>query len=231
MTTLSAWILLIAGLARSADPRIRRREKRTRCGQWKKARRYQYRCSSAFLRCRRASCAGSLPSRSPSRCGNCRARLFVANNLFFAPLSAVALRAGELWSTGELQTHIWVSFVEFAGGLRARRRGRDPARHRAGRIDPRARPGRPVDLDALRHADHRARPLVHPVARHRRRLEDRHRLPHRGVPDPDQHGGGPHQHRPHADRSGALARRERDSRSTRRCDCPPRCRSSSRGCG
>jgi NitT/TauT family transport system permease protein len=45
------------------------------------------------------------------------ARLFVANNLFFAPLSAVALRAAELWSTGELQTHIWVSFVEFAGGF------------------------------------------------------------------------------------------------------------------
>ena len=45
------------------------------------------------------------------------ARLFVANNLFFAPLSAVAVRAVELWSTGELQTHIWVSFVEFAGGF------------------------------------------------------------------------------------------------------------------
>jgi ABC-type nitrate/sulfonate/bicarbonate transport system permease component len=45
------------------------------------------------------------------------ARLFVANNLFFAPLSAVAVRAVELWSTGELQTDIWVSFVEFAGGF------------------------------------------------------------------------------------------------------------------
>jgi NitT/TauT family transport system permease protein len=45
------------------------------------------------------------------------ARLLVANNLFFAPLSAVAARAVELWSTGELQTHIWVSFVEFAGGF------------------------------------------------------------------------------------------------------------------
>jgi ABC-type nitrate/sulfonate/bicarbonate transport system permease component len=44
------------------------------------------------------------------------ARLFVANNLFFAPLSAVAVRAGELWASGELQTHIWVSFIEFAGG-------------------------------------------------------------------------------------------------------------------
>ena len=44
------------------------------------------------------------------------ARLLVANNLFFTPLSAVAVRAAELWASGELQTHIWVSFVEFAGG-------------------------------------------------------------------------------------------------------------------
>jgi NitT/TauT family transport system permease protein len=44
------------------------------------------------------------------------ARVLIHNNLFFAPLSAVAERAIELWSTGELQTHIEVSFVEFAGG-------------------------------------------------------------------------------------------------------------------
>jgi ABC-type nitrate/sulfonate/bicarbonate transport system permease component len=45
------------------------------------------------------------------------ARVLVRNDLFFAPLSAVAMRAIELWSSGELQTHIEVSFVEFAGGF------------------------------------------------------------------------------------------------------------------
>jgi NitT/TauT family transport system permease protein len=45
------------------------------------------------------------------------ARVLVRNDLFFAPLSAVALRAAELWSTGELQTHIEASFLEFAGGF------------------------------------------------------------------------------------------------------------------
>lgn len=44
------------------------------------------------------------------------ARVLIRNDLFLAPLSAVAVRAVELWSTGELQTHIEVSFVEFAGG-------------------------------------------------------------------------------------------------------------------
>jgi NitT/TauT family transport system permease protein len=44
------------------------------------------------------------------------ARVLIRNDLFFAPLSAVGLRAAELWSSGELQTHIEVSFVEFAGG-------------------------------------------------------------------------------------------------------------------
>ena len=41
----------------------------------------------------------------------------VSNQLFFVPLSAVLARARELWSTGELQTHIWVSAVEFAAGF------------------------------------------------------------------------------------------------------------------
>lgn len=45
------------------------------------------------------------------------ARVFVANNLFLTPLSTVAVRAVELSSTGELQNHIYVSFVEFIGGF------------------------------------------------------------------------------------------------------------------
>ncbi len=45
------------------------------------------------------------------------ARVFVANNLFLTPLSTIAARAGELWATGELQSHIYTSFIEFAGGF------------------------------------------------------------------------------------------------------------------
>ena len=45
------------------------------------------------------------------------ARLLVDNALFFAPLSAVFVRAAELWSTGELQVHIQVSFIEFFWGF------------------------------------------------------------------------------------------------------------------
>jgi NitT/TauT family transport system permease protein len=44
------------------------------------------------------------------------ARHLIANQLFFVPLSAVFARAQELWSTGELQVDIQVSFVEFASG-------------------------------------------------------------------------------------------------------------------
>lgn len=42
---------------------------------------------------------------------------FVNNPLFLTSLWVVAQRAVELWSTGELQQHVWVSFVEFAGGF------------------------------------------------------------------------------------------------------------------
>lgn len=45
------------------------------------------------------------------------ARVFIHNQLFLTPLSSVVVRTGELWSTGELQTHLYVSFVEFIGGF------------------------------------------------------------------------------------------------------------------
>ena len=44
-------------------------------------------------------------------------RYVLTNPLFFAPLSQVALSAIELWRTGELQTHIWVSFSELVEGV------------------------------------------------------------------------------------------------------------------
>jgi NitT/TauT family transport system permease protein len=44
------------------------------------------------------------------------ARVVVDNPLFFTSLTDIAVRGAELWNTGELQHHIWVSFVEFAGG-------------------------------------------------------------------------------------------------------------------
>lgn len=44
------------------------------------------------------------------------ALVVVDNPLFFASLTDIAVRGVELWQSGELQTHIWVSFIEFAGG-------------------------------------------------------------------------------------------------------------------
>jgi NitT/TauT family transport system permease protein len=43
-------------------------------------------------------------------------RVVVNNPLFLSSLTEIAERAVTLWRDGELQTHIWVSFVEFAGG-------------------------------------------------------------------------------------------------------------------
>jgi NitT/TauT family transport system permease protein len=43
-------------------------------------------------------------------------RYILTNPLFFAPLSEVAEAAVQLWSTGELQKHIWVSFSELMQG-------------------------------------------------------------------------------------------------------------------
>lgn len=45
------------------------------------------------------------------------ARFLVANPLFFTPLSSVLTRGHELWKAGELQTHIGISFTEFAAGF------------------------------------------------------------------------------------------------------------------
>jgi NitT/TauT family transport system permease protein len=45
------------------------------------------------------------------------ARYLVANPLFFTSLGEIAERAVALWRDGELQEHIWVSFLEFAGGF------------------------------------------------------------------------------------------------------------------
>lgn len=41
----------------------------------------------------------------------------IDNPLFLASIPAILQRAAELWASGELQTHIWISFVEFAGGF------------------------------------------------------------------------------------------------------------------
>jgi ABC-type nitrate/sulfonate/bicarbonate transport system permease component len=44
-------------------------------------------------------------------------RYVLTNQLFFAPLSEVAVAAVHLWQTGELETHIWVSFSELVEGV------------------------------------------------------------------------------------------------------------------
>ncbi|MGH7034152.1 MAG: ABC transporter permease, partial [Stellaceae bacterium] len=44
-------------------------------------------------------------------------RYVLTNRLFFAPLSEVVVAAINLWHTGELETHIWVSFSELVEGV------------------------------------------------------------------------------------------------------------------
>jgi ABC-type nitrate/sulfonate/bicarbonate transport system permease component len=46
-------------------------------------------------------------------------RYVLTNHLFFAPLSEVAVAGVELWQSGELQIHIWVSFSELLEGVAA----------------------------------------------------------------------------------------------------------------
>jgi ABC-type nitrate/sulfonate/bicarbonate transport system permease component len=45
------------------------------------------------------------------------AQFLITDRILFSPLDSIALKASELWQSGELQIHIWVSFVEFAGGF------------------------------------------------------------------------------------------------------------------
>jgi NitT/TauT family transport system permease protein len=45
------------------------------------------------------------------------AHFLITNPILFSPLGSIALKAVELWQNGELQTHIWISFIEFAGGF------------------------------------------------------------------------------------------------------------------
>ncbi len=45
------------------------------------------------------------------------ARYFLTRSLFFVPLSAVLEEGVNLWRTGELQHHMWISFIEFAIGF------------------------------------------------------------------------------------------------------------------
>ena len=45
------------------------------------------------------------------------ARYLIARPILFSSLGAIVKRAIELWQDGELQYHMWVSFIEFAGGF------------------------------------------------------------------------------------------------------------------
>jgi len=45
------------------------------------------------------------------------ARYLIKSPILFVPLVAVFERAVALWQAGELQPHIWISFVEFLGGF------------------------------------------------------------------------------------------------------------------
>ena len=45
------------------------------------------------------------------------ARYLIDKPILFSPLGSIVVRAYELWLDGELQTNMWVSFIEFAGGF------------------------------------------------------------------------------------------------------------------
>jgi len=45
------------------------------------------------------------------------AHYLIDKPILFSPLGSIVKRAIELWQDGELQYHMWVSFVEFAGGF------------------------------------------------------------------------------------------------------------------
>jgi NitT/TauT family transport system permease protein len=45
------------------------------------------------------------------------ARYLIAKPILFSSLVAIVTRAIELWQDGELQYHMWISFIEFAGGF------------------------------------------------------------------------------------------------------------------
>jgi ABC-type nitrate/sulfonate/bicarbonate transport system permease component len=45
------------------------------------------------------------------------AHYLITSRILFVPLSAIAMRALELWDSGELQHHFWVSFIEFSWGF------------------------------------------------------------------------------------------------------------------
>jgi len=44
-------------------------------------------------------------------------RFVIDSPILFVPFSRVLVRGYELWQTGELQQHIWISFIEFIGGF------------------------------------------------------------------------------------------------------------------
>jgi NitT/TauT family transport system permease protein len=45
------------------------------------------------------------------------AQFLITDRILFSPLGSIVLKAIELWQSGELQTHIRISFIEFAGGF------------------------------------------------------------------------------------------------------------------
>jgi len=45
------------------------------------------------------------------------ARIVINNPLFLPSIGEITARAMQLWSTGELQLNIWISFLEFLGGF------------------------------------------------------------------------------------------------------------------
>ena len=71
----------------------------------------------ARLRLRPSLVRGILSIFSAAALWEIAGRTFLSNPLFFAPLSAVLVRMGSLWQTGDLQRDILTSFEEFIIGF------------------------------------------------------------------------------------------------------------------
>ena len=129
-------------------------------------------------------------------------------------------------ATGQLWQHVEHQRRRVRARLCHRQRPRHCRRSRHGEQRRRQAGDAALDVGPLCDAHHRARAAVHSLARHRHLVEG-------AGGDPAGVLSGHHQHRGRtahdqraADRDAALVRRDASGRSSSRCRCRRRCRSS-----
>ncbi len=150
-------------------------------------------------------------------------RFGIVDQVWFPPLSKVL---GVLWQmlrSGELQNHIAGSLTRSVTGFGLAAAGRRAARAHHRLVRPGAQLPQPGAGILPQYLGLGAAAGVHPVPRHRRGLEDRHRHLRLLLPDPAQHHQRREERRSAADQVGALARALGSARSSPRSSCPRRC--------